>query len=312
MEAQYQEAASTPTMGPSNDLSHIVKGKRTKRQRPQSPIPITIATISSNDGDSFNTTPEEDQIFLDSTTTKEEKDTARCLILLSQGHSHNHIYTKNFDTTYKIPNEKHCLDTHKKANGKSQIYNVYECRTCNRTFTSFQALGGHRASHTKPKAVMPNEEQQQQSLKKSCSTSSLYLQLSNNRATFNNNHHHKSSPRVHECAICGAEFASGQALGGHMRCHRGTLPIGSSATNTTLSFLSPLSNIMAMEENIDIHHESKKLKSGHLSLDLNLPAASEGHDENHRVGSKFSFPSKQQQQQQQLPLVLPTAPTLVN
>ncbi|KAJ8503709.1 hypothetical protein OPV22_004595 [Ensete ventricosum] len=28
---------------------------------------------------------------------------------------------------------------------------VFECRTCNRQFPSFQALGGHRASHKKPR-----------------------------------------------------------------------------------------------------------------------------------------------------------------
>ncbi|KAK8514898.1 hypothetical protein V6N12_001064 [Hibiscus sabdariffa] len=28
---------------------------------------------------------------------------------------------------------------------------VFECKTCNRRFASFQALGGHRASHKKPR-----------------------------------------------------------------------------------------------------------------------------------------------------------------
>ena len=30
--------------------------------------------------------------------------------------------------------------------------------------------------------------------------------------------------RVHECAVCGLEFSMGQALGGHMRRHRGEAP----------------------------------------------------------------------------------------
>ncbi|KAH0462254.1 hypothetical protein IEQ34_009829 [Dendrobium chrysotoxum] len=29
-------------------------------------------------------------------------------------------------------------------------------------------------------------------------------------------------PKVHECSVCGLEFAIGQALGGHMRRHRAT------------------------------------------------------------------------------------------
>ncbi|KAG1337913.1 zinc finger protein ZAT11 [Cocos nucifera] len=68
---------------------------------------------------------------------------------------------------------------------------VFECKTCNRRFPSFQALGGHRASHKKPRLTA--EGQLQGGLAK---------------------------PRVHECSICGLEFAIGQALGGHMRRHR--------------------------------------------------------------------------------------------
>lgn len=74
---------------------------------------------------------------------------------------------------------------------------VFECKTCNRQFPSFQALGGHRASHKKPRLMDGS----------------------------NNNHEQQSSsspskPKTHECSICGLEFAIGQALGGHMRRHR--------------------------------------------------------------------------------------------
>jgi len=34
---------------------------------------------------------------------------------------------------------------------ESACYNMYACRTCNKTFTSFQALGGHRKGHKKPR-----------------------------------------------------------------------------------------------------------------------------------------------------------------
>ncbi|KAK1421275.1 hypothetical protein QVD17_23474 [Tagetes erecta] len=72
---------------------------------------------------------------------------------------------------------------------------VFECKTCNRQFTSFQALGGHRASHKKPRFGIADME----------------------------NHHDQtlpSKPKSHKCSICGLEFATGQALGGHMRRHR--------------------------------------------------------------------------------------------
>ncbi|ONK67779.1 uncharacterized protein A4U43_C05F3690 [Asparagus officinalis] len=72
---------------------------------------------------------------------------------------------------------------------------LFECKTCNRRFPSFQALGGHRASHKKPKLSVDD------------SNKDLSLASGN-------------KPKAHECSICGLEFGIGQALGGHMRRHR--------------------------------------------------------------------------------------------
>ncbi|GJX53000.1 zinc finger protein ZAT12-like protein [Tanacetum coccineum] len=74
--------------------------------------------------------------------------------------------------------------------GKTEPERLFHCKTCNKPFRSFQALGGHRsASHKRPKL---NDLLSQSPPK----------------------------PKTHECAICGQEFAIGQALGGHMRRHR--------------------------------------------------------------------------------------------
>ncbi|KAI3705150.1 hypothetical protein L1987_75383 [Smallanthus sonchifolius] len=103
----------------------------------------------------------------DMTTTS----TANYLILLSRGMSSPGYYDVN------------------------PVSRVFECKTCNRQFTSFQALGGHRASHKKPRFVNGDVE----------------------------GHHDEvlpSKPKSHKCSICGLEFAIGQALGGHMRRHR--------------------------------------------------------------------------------------------
>ncbi|KAJ3667646.1 hypothetical protein LUZ60_012982 [Juncus effusus] len=70
---------------------------------------------------------------------------------------------------------------------------VFECKTCNRQFPSFQALVGHRASHKKPKLGSGE-----------ISESDLGA---------------LAKPKLHECSICGLEFSIGQALGGHMRRH---------------------------------------------------------------------------------------------
>ncbi|CAO2182399.1 unnamed protein product [Urochloa humidicola] len=78
---------------------------------------------------------------------------------------------------------------------------VFECKTCSKRFASFQALGGHRTSHTRLQARMLSDP-----------AGAAAAAAERDRA------------RVHECAVCGLEFSMGQALGGHMRRHRGEAP----------------------------------------------------------------------------------------
>lgn len=78
---------------------------------------------------------------------------------------------------------------HESVNKDTSGDRVFVCKTCNREFSSFQALGGHRASHKKPKL------------------GGDFVGL-------------KIKPKTHECSICRIEFPIGQALGGHMRRHR--------------------------------------------------------------------------------------------
>lgn len=66
----------------------------------------------------------------------------------------------------------------------------FECKTCKKKFKSFQALGGHRASHKRPKIDLQNLKE------------------------------NVNIKKRHECSVCGLEFSLGQALGGHMRKHR--------------------------------------------------------------------------------------------
>ncbi|KAJ0962275.1 hypothetical protein J5N97_030103 [Dioscorea zingiberensis] len=71
----------------------------------------------------------------------------------------------------------------------------FECKTCGRRFSSFQALGGHRASHKKLRLVAGENEK----------------------------HGGEMKARTHDCPICGLTFGIGQALGGHMRRHRASV-----------------------------------------------------------------------------------------
>ncbi|KAL3825846.1 hypothetical protein ACJIZ3_021875 [Penstemon smallii] len=188
----------------------MMKGKRSKRPRPPSPLSLTITSSSSSNSSSklqsTTTTTNDDEVEEDGDDLA-----ANCLMLLAEG-TRDHMIMKS-----------------------SPSVDLYECKTCNKSFHSFQALGGHIASHKKLLLSNINNKQIQEDPNTHLS---LHQVVATNRLLFGS--------RVHECSICGAEFGSGQALGGHMRRHRQV--IKSRARNM-------------------------------LSLDLNLPAAPELDDD---------------------------------
>ncbi|KAL0413999.1 UNVERIFIED_CONTAM: Zinc finger protein ZAT12 [Sesamum radiatum] len=47
-----------------------------------------------------------------------------------------------------------------RGGGDQYSARVFTCKTCNRQFPSFQALGGHRASHKKPRLMAGDESSQ--------------------------------------------------------------------------------------------------------------------------------------------------------
>ncbi|EPS61507.1 hypothetical protein M569_13292, partial [Genlisea aurea] len=80
----------------------------------------------------------------------------------------------------------------------------FQCKACKKVFNSHQALGGHRASHKRVKGCFAGggvaEEETEE----------------------NDEEEDKDSKRpktTHECSVCRRIFSSGQALGGHKRCH---------------------------------------------------------------------------------------------
>ncbi|KAK6140131.1 hypothetical protein DH2020_026129 [Rehmannia glutinosa] len=254
-----------------------IKGKRSKRPRLTLAMATSSSSIAEHSGGGFcgdvvlgssdrvNPTPSNSGDLTHS-SVEEEEDMAHCLILLAKGQRQ----------TAAPPVPAATADVN------------YPCRTCNKSFPSFQALGGHRASHKKPnKTIIPLDEKKIsrdhdfQSDGRDDSTI-LSLQISN-RVVLGGGPPNKSS-RVHECSICGAEFASGQALGGHMRRHR------------------PIPAVAAAQSS-SCHGESQEIKRPRnlLSLDLNLPAPEDDMSE-----SKFPFgPNKQVIVFSASPLILP-------
>ncbi|KAK3014909.1 hypothetical protein RJ639_008277 [Escallonia herrerae] len=255
----------------STDHAHqIVKGKRTKRQRPSSPFGVAMTSSSSyggggsgggggdgEGGGAYFSLPSPTTSDDISAGTDEDEDMANCLILLAQS-------------------------------GRQEKTKVerYECRTCNRSFASFQALGGHRASHKKPKGMQEERscnDQQNHSPKAAPCPKKAMMPPSKIAEEEVQGKFYKMSPplslqtpnrpKVHECSICGAHFSSGQALGGHMRRHR---------INNANSRIA-----MSMERsNTDESPPRASFEKARniLQLDLNLPAPEEDHRD-----SRFQF-----------------------
>ncbi|XP_022137093.1 uncharacterized protein LOC111008652 [Momordica charantia] len=102
----------------------------------------------------------------------------------------------------------------------------FQCNSCHKIFHSYQALGGHRASHKKTKGCLVSKTES--------SENSIETEISND-PTFESNPtitvlemenqqesdmgYEKKNRKHHQCSICSKIFSSGQALGGHKRSH---------------------------------------------------------------------------------------------
>ncbi|KAK9663978.1 hypothetical protein RND81_14G010800 [Saponaria officinalis] len=246
--------------------SFTTKGRRTKRQRTAA---ITSTYPENSYGSSTSATPSDDQDVVSEVTT-EEQDLANCLILLAQGQQ---LGQQRRRSSSKIISTNYI----NKVNISNNSTGVYECKTCNRTFPSFQALGGHRTSHKKtvkpptlttPPPPPPKPEEQPRDGGRHDSSS-----VPPPRKPRNSD---KAAARVHECSICGSEFLSGQALGGHMRRHRPAvaLPRECPTINGDVDTTSTAEIESGGPRNIN---------NNILSLDLNLPAPSDDHDDHDEV-----------------------------
>ncbi|KAJ8552107.1 hypothetical protein K7X08_028550 [Anisodus acutangulus] len=91
----------------------------------------------------------------------------------------------------------------------------YKCNICDKTFTSHQALGGHRSSHNKFKITIENTIDHHQG--GVTHDHDHNAQLGEEINNFNIIEH--GSNNVHKCKICDKIFPTGQSLGGHQKSH---------------------------------------------------------------------------------------------
>ncbi|KAI3449088.1 hypothetical protein Pfo_005753 [Paulownia fortunei] len=164
--------------------------------------------------------------------TTPEEDVAYCLMMLSRDK------WEKEEMEYQEEEGKKVGDDYSEDSGvvkvkKTKVRGKYRCETCSKLFRSYQALGGHRASHKKIKvndAAPPEVE---------AAAAAMVVVV---------------EEKIHECPFCHRVFSSGQALGGHKRSHF----MGAAAISANVGTISPVKPFSRIGETLDI--------------DLNLPA----------------------------------------
>ncbi|XP_016467050.1 zinc finger protein ZAT10 [Nicotiana tabacum] len=121
----------------------------------------------------------------------EEEYLAFCLLMLARSNGNYTTSTKNQQPPQQI------------STLTSDSKNLYKCSVCGKSFGSYQALGGHKASHRKQLINGDVNEN-------SATTSTITAGATSATG---------GSGRTHECSVCHKTFPTGQALGGHKRRH---------------------------------------------------------------------------------------------
>ncbi|XP_022737841.1 uncharacterized protein LOC111290688 [Durio zibethinus] len=171
--------------------------------------------------------------------------------------------------TTAVLDSEFCQDPHKRSK--------FECTTCNKIFHSYQALGGHRASHKKIKGCFASRIDSSENsietenspdpaadgkLVKSIGNETPVARLAADSDDKAEVSYGAKKIKGHECPICLKVFPSGQALGGHKRSHL----VAEAKENQTIVIQKPIPEIRDF-------------------LDLNLPAPVEEETSGH-VGFK--------------------------
>ncbi|CAN0905617.1 Zinc finger protein ZAT10 [Linum grandiflorum] len=170
----------------------------------------------------------------------EDEYLALCLVMLARG-------TTNLQSTSQphrpAPAEEAADEQ------KTVLMSSYKCTVCGKAFPSYQALGGHKASHRKSGGAVQST---------SGVTTTTTTTSSSSAA---------GAGKAHECSICHKSFPTGQALGGHKRCHYD----GGAANNNAKAATSASEGVGSTTTSATVVQQ----QSHRGLIDLNLPALPE-------------------------------------
>ncbi|KAF3323274.1 zinc finger protein ZAT6-like protein [Carex littledalei] len=135
-----------------------------------------------------------------------------CLLVLNRSQKHGQNTTNNHQ------------------NISSKLH--FKCSICGKGFSSYQALGGHKSSHRRP--MHPGQIE------------TIKMAPGN----LNKNTGSDGGKGAHRCNVCHKSFATGQALGGHKRCHYWE---GSSVSVSTMSGSGSASTLTTCVRDFDLN-----------------------------------------------------------
>ncbi|XP_018474803.1 zinc finger protein ZAT4-like [Raphanus sativus] len=208
--------------------------KRSKRTRKLGSFDFEFKKVRTSQPGEVVTEPEHHSSASDTTT---EEDLAFCLIMLSRD---KWKQQKNKTIVVEEEDDDECEDykSSKNSGGRGR----FKCETCGKVFKSYQALGGHRASHKKNKTF----------------TTMTSTKTEHEKTEYSNG---VTEKKVHQCPICFRVFTSGQALGGHKRSH------GSNNIGSRREF--------SVNQSVPSVKEEEEVEVKQRMIDLNLPAPNE-------------------------------------
>ncbi|CAA6656145.1 unnamed protein product [Spirodela intermedia] len=202
--------------------------------------------------------------------TTPDEDVARCLMMLSRD-----VWTTDTPAAAKRNSSYGEEEDEEEQPSDDDSEKRYQCGTCGKIFRSYQALGGHRASHKKIRPCLGStlvdveEEENDDRRRRGHQIHDADSEVNAAPCTVSS-----ADRRIHECPVCFRVFSSGQALGGHKRSH---LINSSSTTNSTTPVLVSNSVLAAAAAAVHVSATAdaspvRATKSvGESLIDLNQP-----------------------------------------